>query len=164
MMSAAAFVASCGLIVPLPSLTVVQQAGLIVPPPSVAVVQQAGVRLSPASTNVFPTVLLAGEAFTDLGSLLDTVPEETCNQGGKDCVSDAQRVAELKERQERVDAQAEKKFEALVAFETKTQPRDIARQAREVAKPAAKAAARAAATSGPEKDADGDKPKCFYCL
>ena len=143
-------------------------------------------RAEPAEASPIATsAILSGEVFTGMSGLLDDVQVEGSNCGGaRTCVSDEQRMSEMKERQLREEEAAKKKYEEVLRVEEFKKERELGKQAAEEAMAAARAesaAARAAtqaraeqairarmgegsdgqAASAPKRS--GDKAACFWC-
>mgnify|MGYP001194815654 CR=1 FL=1 len=148
----------------------------------------AAARFAVADNNafgVFPTTtILSGEVFTgDLSDMLDDVAVDKGNCGGKGCVSDEQRVAELKVRQQREEEAARRKYEEVVKMEQYVGDREAgklaATEALESARAARAAEAKASlemrskavdamgvkgeAVKAPRPDRSDDKALCFWC-
>ena len=175
------FLVAIGSLVPL-TPPMVQPAAVAVARPAVDCRWTGSLVQQPEPNgNLFPTTTtIAGEVYSgSLSDLLDTVPAETCNKGGKDCVSDAERVSQLKQRQAQEDEYARKKYEAVLATEAITVPRAAAREAADAAAEVARAERLAAAVAAREAKAAGmpppetsnkplpqvapEKAACFWC-
>jgi hypothetical protein len=111
MLLSVALAAGGSLLVPTPP-------ALVVPAPAAAIAHQSMATVTPPDSPIFPSSLLVADF--DMSSMLDELPESldsSSNAGSKGEASTADKVADLRARQEKADEAARRKYEDLLRVE-----------------------------------------------